>query len=150
MVGTCHLSVLDVFEAMESGSCMCLGLEVERSEACIADPSMLKIKEIVPGFMTAEAFIDSAVFNLKKNDEAHGGFSQGTSKKGGAGLATGAARQSINAVMPLYLFKEHWEIARRRSPPIYGLSVTADVMGFAPAQLVTIPFKVLLKALEVA
>lgn len=51
-------------------------------------------------------------------------------------------------MMPLYLFKEHWEIARRRSPPVYGLAVTADVMGFVAAQQLTVPFKVLIKALE--
>jgi hypothetical protein len=43
-IGQCPLSLNDVFEALENGTCMCIGLEVERSEACIADPSLLKIK----------------------------------------------------------------------------------------------------------
>lgn len=55
-IGQCPLSLNNMFEAMEIGTCMCLGLEVERSEACIADPSLLKIKNIVPTFMTAESF----------------------------------------------------------------------------------------------
>jgi hypothetical protein len=55
-IGQCPLSLNDVFEAMELGTCMCLGLEVERSEACIADPSLLKIKNIIPTFMSAESF----------------------------------------------------------------------------------------------
>ncbi len=54
---------------------MCIGLYVTRSEACIADPSRLVIKDIVPTFMTADSFLDSAVFNLRNNPDSHGGFS---------------------------------------------------------------------------
>jgi hypothetical protein len=73
-LGACPLSCNDLFEAMEAGDCMCLGLDVSRSEACIADPSRLVIKEIIPTFMTADSFLDSAVFSLRKNEMAHGGF----------------------------------------------------------------------------
>jgi hypothetical protein len=37
---------------------MCIGLEVERSEACIADPSLLKIKGIIPTFFSGESYQD--------------------------------------------------------------------------------------------
>jgi hypothetical protein len=66
---------------MESGDCMCLALDVSRSEACIADPSRLVIKDIVPTFMTGDSFLDSAIFSLRKDGEAHGGFG-GTQKEG--------------------------------------------------------------------
>lgn len=148
-IGQCPLSVLDMFEAMSEGTCMCLGLDIERSEACIADPSMLKIKKIIPTFMTADAFIDSSIFSLKKDENAHGGFTaHGKTQQDDASLAMGVGRESITGVMPLFLTREHWEIARRRSPPIYGLMCTLDVMGFATSQLLCIPFKVLIKALE--
>ena len=150
-IGMCPLSVMDLFEAMEAGTCMCLGIEVERPENAVADPSLVKIVKIVPSFMTAESFIDSSIYSLKKDAAAHGGFTQkGATAQEGSGLAQGAARENINACIPLYLFKEHWEIARRRAPPIYGLSVVADVMGYAPSQQLTIPFKVLIKAMEEA
>jgi hypothetical protein len=68
------MSCNDLFEAMESGDCMCLGLDIARNEACIADPTRLIIKEIVPTFMTGDSFLDSAVFSLRKDSEAHGGF----------------------------------------------------------------------------
>jgi hypothetical protein len=74
IVGNCPLSCNDLFEAMQMSDCMCIGLDVARSEACIADPSRLIIKEIIPTFMTADSFLDSAVFSLRKNSEAHGGF----------------------------------------------------------------------------
>jgi hypothetical protein len=59
----------------------------------------------------------------------------------------GIARESINAVLPLFLFREHWDIARRRAPPIFGLACTLDVMGYAPTQMFNVPFKVLLRAM---
>ena len=74
LVGSCPLSCNDVIEAMEAGDCMCLGLDVARSEAVIADPTKLIIKDIIPTFMTADSFLDSSAFQIKRNNMAHGGF----------------------------------------------------------------------------
>jgi hypothetical protein len=63
-------------------------------------------------------------------------------------LAMGIGRENITGVMPLYLFKEHWEIARRKAPPIYGFLCTLDIMGYASSQYFTVPYLVLLKAIE--
>ena len=109
---------------------MCLSLDIERSEGCIADPTLLKIKNIIPSFMSSDAFLDSSTFTLKKDETAHGGFS-GNPLKDAPALAQGLGRESITGVLPLFLFREHWDIARRRSPPIYGLMCTLDVMGFS-------------------
>ena len=57
-IGQCPLSLNDCFEALQNGTCMCIGLEVERSEACIADPSLLKIKQIIPTFFSGESYQD--------------------------------------------------------------------------------------------
>lgn len=127
---------------------MCIGLDVARSEACIADPTRLVIKDIIPTFMTADSFLDSAVFSLRKDASAHGGFMKGTEKSGQ--LAMGLGREAITGVLPLYLFKEHWDIARRKAPPIYGFLCTLDIMGYASSQYFTIPYLVLLKAIEKA
>ncbi len=48
------------------------------------------------------------------------------------------------------MFKEHWDIARRKTPPIYGFLCTLDIMGYASNQYFTIPYLVLLKAIEKA
>ena len=122
---------------------MCLGLDVGRSEAAIADPSRLVIKDIIPTFMTADSFLDSSAFQIFRDDEAHGGFS--VSAQGN--LAMGIGRENITGVMPLFLFKEHWEIARRKAPPIYGFLCTLDIMGYASSQYFTVPYLVLLKAI---
>jgi len=122
-LGCCPLSCADVFEAMEAGDCFCLGLQVRRPESAIADPSKLQILDIVPTFMQSESFLDSATFKISKNDQAHGGFNGKGTNEEEADLAMGLGREKITGVIPIYLFKEHWEIARRRAPPIYGFSV---------------------------
>jgi hypothetical protein len=43
----------------------------------------------------------------------------------------GVGREKISGVLPLYLFHEHWEIAKRKNAPIFGFLCTLDVMGYA-------------------
>jgi hypothetical protein len=123
---------------------MCLGLDVGRSEAAVADPTKLVIKDIIPTFMSADSFLDSSAFMIKKDENAHGGF--GVKNEGN--LAMGIGREKITGVMPLFLFNEHWEIARRKAPPIYGFLCTLDIMGYASSQYFNIPYMVLLRAIE--
>ena len=106
---------------------MCLCLDVGRSPAAIADPTKLVIKEIIPTFMTSDSFLDSAIFNLGKTEEAHGGFKVSNEGK----LAMGVGRENITGVLPLFLFQEHWEIAKRKAAPVYGFLCTLDIMGYA-------------------
>lgn len=120
---------------------MCLGLDIVRTDACIADPTQLKIKDIIPTFMTADSFLDSAIFNLKKNN---GADKINSTKQ----MAMGVGREKITGVIPLYLFKEHWNVARIRAQPVFGFLCTLDIMGYSSSQFFTIPFLVYLKALE--
>ncbi len=143
LIGPCPLSCYDSVEAIEAGDCMCLCLDVGRSPAAIADPTKLVIKDIIPTFMTADSFLDSAVFNLGKDKAAHGGFSVKNEGK----LAMGNARENITGVLPLFLFTEHWELAKRKAAPVYGFLCTLDIMGYASSQFFTIPYMVLLRCL---
>ena len=106
-IGNCYLSTLSVFEAMEQEDCMCLALDVTRSEAAIADPTKLVIKQIIPNFLTAQSFIDAAQFAIGNNPEATGGFDKGADRT----MIVGANRENITGCFPLYLFKEHNFIA---------------------------------------
>jgi hypothetical protein len=63
-------------------------------------------------------------------------------------LALGLGRESVSGVMPLFLFKEHWEVAKCKLQPLFGFMCTLDPMGYAMNQLFTIPFLVLNKAME--
>lgn len=143
-IGPCPMSQNDVVEAMAEGDCMCLCLQISRSEATVMDPSRLLIKGIVPTFMTLESFMDSSIFNLKKNTDASGGFDY----KNEGSLALGLGRESVSGIFPLYLFKEHWEIAKRKMQAAYGFMCTLDPMGYAPAQYFVVPYLVMLQAFK--
>jgi hypothetical protein len=63
-------------------------------------------------------------------------------------LAIGISREDISGVMPLYLFKEHWNIAKRSIQPVFGFMATLDIMGYTSEQMFTIPFLVLNRTLQ--
>jgi hypothetical protein len=60
----------------------------------------------------------------------------------------GVCREQVSGVLPLYLFKEHWEVARRKLLPLFGFMCCLDPLGYTTSQLFTLPFLVLLKAIE--
>jgi len=126
-VGSCPLSCNDVIEALQQGDCMCLALDIARSEQTIQDPSTIVIKDIIPTFMTADSFVQSAVFNIsKQGDQAHSGFDA----EGQGALALGLGREQVSGVLPLALFKEHWELAQKKGPPVFGFMCTLDTLGY--------------------
>ena len=141
-IGNWFLTTKNVTECIQDQDCICIWLDIRRSEATIADPTKLVVKSIVPYYLSADAFIEAAQFTLSKDTEAHGGFDKGND----AELIVGVGRESITGVMPLYIFKEHFEIARKKIPQILGLMCTWDPMGYTPAQFFTVPFLVLHRA----
>lgn len=88
-----------------------MGLAIKRSQATISDPTKLIISAVYPVYMGLDSFLESAIYNLKKNQDAAGNFDI---KDEGGQLAVGAGRESLTGLMPLYLFEEHWEIAKRK------------------------------------
>lgn len=63
-IGGCSLTQCDVAELLVAGDCMCLALDISRSEAAINDPSKLQINRIIPTFMSMDSFLDSSIINL--------------------------------------------------------------------------------------
>jgi hypothetical protein len=60
----------------------------------------------------------------------------------------GLGRENITGILPLYLFQEHWEVAKNKIAPTLGYMCTLDIMGFKEDQQKTVPFLVLMKSLE--
>jgi hypothetical protein len=58
----CPISACDAIDSLEEGDAMCIALSVNRPEAAIADPSRLSIKSIIPTYIKAESFLESAKF----------------------------------------------------------------------------------------
>jgi len=52
---------------MEDGDAMCIGLDIDRPEAAIADASRLVIKRIVPTYATVESYLQAAKFKMTKD-----------------------------------------------------------------------------------
>lgn len=75
---------------MRAKDCMCLGLSIKRSEATINDPTKLVIAEVYPVYMGLDSFLESAIFNLKMNQDAAGNFDL---KDEAGKLAVGAGRE---------------------------------------------------------
>ena len=124
---------------------MCLGLAIKRSEATISDPTKLIIVEVFPVYMSMDSFLESAIFNLKLNQDAAGNFDI---KDEAGKLAVGAGREQLTGLMPLFLFNEHWELAKRKTQSLYGFMCTLEPLGYTSSQYFTIPFLVLAKAMK--
>lgn len=137
-LGECPLSCNDLIECMQAGDCFCLSLDIFRNDAAISDASKLVIKDIIPTFMSGDSFLDAAIFSLPKND----------SDNRQPAIAQGVGREKVTGVMPLYLFKEHWLLAKRKCGPIFGFLCTLDIMGYQSSQYFTIPFLVLLECMR--
>ena len=65
---------MDALDCLKAKDCMCIGLEISRSEATISDPSKLVIHDVHPTFISLDSFLESSIFNLKCNQDASGGF----------------------------------------------------------------------------
>ena len=101
------------------------------------------IKEVFPVYMGMDSFLESSIYNLKINEDAAGGFDLNEQGK----LAVGAGRENISGLLPLYLFKEHWELAKRKIQPLFGFMCTLEPLGYTSSQFFTVPFLVLIKAM---
>lgn len=101
------------------------------------------IKKIIPSYISADSFLEATQFAIANNSEAQGGFDK---KNQDNEILVGVGREKINAALPLFLFSEHSEIARKKVPQLLGLMCTCDPMGYTPSQFYTVPFLVLHRA----
>lgn len=136
---------MSALEAIQEGDCLGICLDVARSEAAIGDPNQLIVKNVVPCFMACSAYLDSAAYNLERQSNAHGSFDKSVQ----GNLASGIGRENVTGILPLYLFDEHWEIAKRTLPSIFGFMCTLDIMGYTESQFYIIPFTVLFRMYEI-
>ncbi|KAG0366650.1 hypothetical protein BC939DRAFT_480755 [Gamsiella multidivaricata] len=143
---SCAFSTNSYIDALRDGDCLCMTLDVSRGAGAIADPSQVVIKSIFPTYLTSSMFTLALGHSLAQNDpeDVHGGFDRNSD----ASIAPGLAHENITAVMPLFINKEHWQVAKLRMKPILGYVVTLDATGYTYSQSTTIPFLILAKALE--
>ncbi|EAR84223.1 von willebrand factor type A domain protein (macronuclear) [Tetrahymena thermophila SB210] len=137
-IGVCFLSCQDITESILNKDCLCVTFSVTRSELAIVRPESLKIKAVQPSIISAKSFIDCIKYSLDISLENSGSFN-----KQQGNIVQGMMREVINAAMPLYIHKEHWNMAKLWLEPILGWVVTLDPLGYHHAQKRTIPFMLL-------
>ena len=76
--------------------------------------------------MSLDMFLESSTFMLKQNEDASGAFDY--TKQGQLALAAG--REPVTGVFPVYLFKEHWQIANLKLQSLLGFLCTLDPLGY--------------------
>jgi hypothetical protein len=147
-ISNCFYSTSNAIELMGEGDCLCICLQVSRKQEAIADPSKINILAIHPSMLSAGSFQEAYEHALKSVDitkvkNIHGGFTE----KDGI-VIYGQGREKINAVMPIYLFPEHWKYAKKWFKVITGLVTTLDPFGYIYEQYITFPFLVLHKMMH--
>jgi len=105
---------------------MCIKLLIQRDKAAIADPSRIEIKQVFCSLISSEQFeynfmYHNMIYDLNnrrdwwkyRNERFHEDN-----------------EHWYNGVLPLYLFDEHWEVAKRKIMPIFGIMATSNPLGF--------------------
>ncbi|KAJ3450159.1 hypothetical protein M0812_06326 [Anaeramoeba flamelloides] len=158
-IGNCIISQLGWLEALKLGDCLCLSFDLGRNENAIADPSQIVIKEIFSSMISAQSYLDSVEYSLRlvtpsgdtngislgnSHVSVHGGFD--TRNQGE--IVKGQSREPITGILPLFICKENWNVARHKIRPVFGFMTTLNVLGYSYSQIASIPFLLLNKAAE--
>jgi hypothetical protein len=104
----CHYTLRSCAEALQDGDCFCIGINGSGTDVAIMNPYRYEVLAVTPTLLTYGGFIDAAYYEIKKNPEIIRKFDKGMTDQ----LAKGIAREDISGVVPLYLNKDHWNIAR--------------------------------------
>ena len=131
----CFLTCYDFIEAISDQDCLCITFDVSRTEACIVAPHKIKITSIYPTIISAQSFLSSVKYSLNLN------FTENSINK--EHIIKGIAQESINAALPVFLCKEHWEVAKMLMDRILGWIVTLDPLGYIVKQKMIFPFLLL-------
>lgn len=126
-------SVKDVLLGDENDDLIGFGLAVKRSEVVLDEPSLIWIHNISGTIVSRSAMLDALEFKLKIDGqlEAHGGFNFDE-----LGVTTvGLGREPINAWLPLYVNKHHWEKVKILLRPDLGYFCTLDPLGYDYKQI---------------
>lgn len=129
---TCFLTCYDFVEALGDQDCLCITFDLSRKENAIVAPSNIKINAIYPTIISAKSFINALKYSINLN------FDQNAENK--EQIIKGISQESINAAFPIFLCKEHWEIAKIYCDRILGWIITLDPTGYHFSQKLTFPF----------
>lgn len=148
--GECILTTRNWLEALGDGDCFCITFHLDRPQNLLGDALEIKIKKINTTMITCDAFVDSALFETKAGQIIQGGrnYQHGEMPAAASSLVKGLPNEIINGVLPIFINKDHWQVAKLRIKQMVAWDITVDVLGFMPSQLYTFPFAILARAIE--
>ncbi|CAH6419011.1 Hypothetical protein HVR_LOCUS199 [uncultured virus] len=116
---TCMLTCMETDDLLRDGDCMGIGVRAEVREACIMDPTLLKICEISTSNFGCAAFLEAAEYAASRGVQQsyiQGGIFNSKEQHVQYGRATDvvmdSSRVAISGVLPLYLNATHWKVAK--------------------------------------
>jgi len=141
--GHCLISYKDWFDALQDGDCFCLTFDAARAEGGIMDPSLVTIKSINTTQLTAESFLDSALFITRSGQLIKGVGQHGAPA---STLVKGLPEEIITGILPLYINEDNWKVAKLRMKPLLAWTIAQDVLAYEPKQMTVLPFVLMAKA----
>jgi hypothetical protein len=95
----CMISHMNVSELLADGDCIGIGVNASVIEACIVDPTLLKINAISTSHFGCSSFLDAAEYAINVNGD-------------NTNIISDSSRNQISGVLPLFLNPTHWKIAK--------------------------------------
>mmetsp|Transcript_4486 Transcript_4486/g.4342 ORF Transcript_4486/g.4342 Transcript_4486/m.4342 type:complete len:503 (+) Transcript_4486:1059-2567(+) len=125
-------------------------LEIERPRDLLGLAYQIKIKKILVYSITADSFIDSALFETKAGQVIQGSrsYQNGVKPLPASEVIKGLPNEVINGIFPVYINEDHWQIAKEKIKPLVGWNVTVNVLGYEDQQLDEFPYMLYAKAIE--
>lgn len=99
----CELSRKTVAELLADGDCLGIGLSCSAREACIADATLLEVKQVGSSRLGCADFLEAREWAA---DQFGISFAQPSR------VLDDSSRVNVNAVLPLYLDAAHWRFAQ--------------------------------------
>ncbi|CAG9329104.1 unnamed protein product [Blepharisma stoltei] len=148
--GNCIISGKSWIDAIPDGDCFCMTLEIERPRDLLGLAYEIKIKKILVYSITADSFIDSALFETKAGQIIQGSrsYQNGVKPLPANEIIKGLPNEIINGIFPVYINEDHWQIAKEKIKPLIGWNVTVNVLGYEDQQLDEFPYMLYAKAIE--
>lgn len=100
---TCMLTCMNPAELLRDGDCLGLGICATVREACIVDPTLLKVDSISTSHFGCSAFLEAAEYAAKKKNLHYGDNTN---------VVVDSSRTEVSGVLPLYLNETHWKVAK--------------------------------------
>jgi len=146
----CKISSLNIFDLISKGDCLCATFCVQRPQNLSSDPYGITVTGVSEDLVSFDSFIESDLFTTKAGQIIQGrvGYRHGEMPPPASQACENLSDFPINALMPLYLCEEHWNVSKNRIKSALGFTTQVDVFGYSPEQLAIVPYMLLIKARE--